>query len=302
MSQEWIAIQRNPNSGRGRSRRNLLKLISALKRGGLRVRLFSRREKLDAALAAPERRASLRCLVAAGGDGTVRDLVQRYPDLPVAIFPLGTENLLAKYLQMTGPPEIAAAAVLAGRTLQFDTCEAGGQRFLLMLSAGFDADVVHRTDARRTGNISKWSYLQPLWASLRKYTYPDLSIGIEGDSQPLAGKLAVVVNVPAYAMQLPVAAGADPTDGLLDLRLFQNGSPSRMMSYLYNIRRGRHESLPDVVSRRSASFRIESEVPVPVQIDGDPAGFTPVEVRISPQPMRLIVPEHFSPPTPGADA
>lgn len=293
MPADWIAIQRNPTSGRGSGRRRLLALVRELRRGGRRVRIFSRRERLDDALASPAARESLKCLVAAGGDGTVRDLVQRFPGVPIAVFPMGTENLLAKYLGMTGDPHASAAAISAGQTASFDQGEVNSRRFLLMLSVGFDADVVHRTDARRAGNITKWSYLQPLVSSLRKYEYPEIRVLTDGESVPLRGGSAVISNFPTYALQLPIASQSDPSDGLFDLRLFQNRSSASMMGCLLDIWRQRHESRKDVVCRRAASFRIDAGRPVPVQIDGDPAGFTPIDVRILTEPIRLIVPADF---------
>lgn len=293
MSTEWIAIQRNPKSGRGAGRSRLHALISRLRRDGFGVRSFQRRDRLDAWLADPQRRAATRCVVAAGGDGTVRDIVQRFPDLRVAVFPLGTENLLAKYLGVTGNPLDAVNMIRAGRAVEFNICEADSRKFLLMLSVGFDADVVRRVDERRAGNITKWSYVKPFWQSLRNYDYPEIRVTVDGMPEALCGRQLVLSNFPAYGMGLPFSPFADPTDGKLDLRLFQNGSASRMIKYLYYLWRNRHERLDDMLTRRGTVFRVESDVPVPVQIDGDAAGFTPLTVRVAGM-IRLIVPESFS--------
>jgi diacylglycerol kinase (ATP) len=295
MSAPWVAIQRNPTSGAGLQRAELLQLVSHLRRLGIRPRLYSRRERLQERLQNPEERRRLVCLVAAGGDGTVGDLVNRFPDLPVAVMPLGTENLLAGYLGIPSDGRFVAEMIAAGGTRSIDVGVVNGRRFLLMVTAGFDADIVHRVQARRTGHIRKWNYVQPILESLRSYRYPKLRISAEGgdlaSESSLSARLIVVANLPAYAMGLPLAMSADGSDGLLDLRLFRRRSAFQMFRYLYKVLLRQHEALADVVSGRAKRVRITCDTPVPIQCDGDPAGFTPAEISILPGALTLFVPK-----------
>ncbi len=66
-----IVIQRNPRSGSGAGRKELLNLVRALRTAQYRVRMFRSREKLDAYLSIERNQQQLRCLVAAGGDGVL---------------------------------------------------------------------------------------------------------------------------------------------------------------------------------------------------------------------------------------
>ncbi len=292
---EWVAIQRNPTSGSGPKAGVLKQLITGLKQHGLKPRLFSHRDRLQRLLAEPHRRESLRCIVAAGGDGTVGDVINRHPGLPVAVCPLGTENLIAKYLGIPRKGGFVAEMIAAGRKETFDACTLNAQqRFAIMVSAGFDADIVHRTDARRSGHIHRWSYARPIWDALRRYEFPPLRVFVDGSEEPLRGVLVLAANLPMYAMRLPVANSAVGNDGLLDVRLFERPSSRQMLRYMWKIWRGRHEQLADVKSFRATSLRIESDVPVPMQIDGDPAGFTPAEICIIPAALQLFVPQTFS--------
>jgi diacylglycerol kinase family enzyme len=293
MSRPWVAIQRNPSSGSGSKRAEIIAMCSRLRRLGVRPRVYTARDKLGLRLSTPDGREGLVCLVAAGGDGTIGDLVNRFPGLPLAILPLGTENLLAKYLQVPCDGEFVADLIGAGHCRRLDAGLLNGRRFVLMVTAGFDAEVVRRTHDRRRGNIRKWNYVQPILESLRTYGYPELRLELDGAaaaSRPLAGRLAVVANVPAYAMGLPLAADADSQDGLLDLRLFERPSAFQMMRYLYNVARRKHEQLPDVRVGRVRQVLIRSDVPVPVQCDGDPAGWTPADISIVPGALTLLAP------------
>lgn len=290
MTSDWVAIQRNPRSGAGPRAAVIRELIRELRRHGLRPRLFSKRERLDAAVADDAQRANLRCIVAAGGDGTIVDVVNRHPGVPVAVLPMGTENLFAKYLKIPRSGRFVAEMIAAGQTKTLDLCRLGEKRFAIMASFGFDAEVVRRTHERRSGHIRKTSYLQPIWRTLRTYSYPELRLYLDDNPTPVRGRLAIVVNLPAYAMQLPIAKSALGDDGILDVRVFQRGSAFQMMRYCYKVFRGKHEQLEDVLSLRASEIRIESDEPVPIQIDGDPGGFTPAVIRAEPATLTMFVP------------
>jgi diacylglycerol kinase (ATP) len=292
---EWIAVVRNPISGRKASQGEILRLVRALRQREHFVRLFSNRDRLLEELQQPEIRRNLKCLIVAGGDGTINDALNRYPPVPLAVFPAGTENLLAKHLGIPRDGERAARIIAAGRPVEVDLPTANGRKFLLMASCGIDADVVHRTDARRSGHITKFSYVQPILQSLRKYRYPRIRVHTPDQSQPYCGSLLMVANFPCYALQFPFAREASPFDGVLDLRLFEKGSRLSTINYAISVFCGRHERRNDVLRLSGASFRIESDDPIPVQLDGDPGGTTPLRIELEPSAPRatLIVPETY---------
>jgi len=67
-----------------------------------------------------------------------------------------------------------------------------------------------------------------------------------------------------------------------------------MLRYSGNLAIGRHEILPDVVSLTGRRVRLESDRPVPVQADGDPAGTTPVEISVLPGALEVYAPPRKS--------
>ena len=294
MIRPWVAIQRNPTSGAGPNHGVLLELVRQLRQHGLTPRLFSNRERMKRRLEDPRRRDELVCIVAAGGDGTVGDVVNRFPGLPLAILPLGTENLLARYLGIPKSGRAVADMIARNHRRRFDLGLLGERRFTLMASFGFDADVVHREHAERTGHITKIRYVKPIWQSLRKYQYPSMRLYIDGSDVPITARLSVLVNIPGYAMGLRVADSAQGDDGLLDLRLFERGSTFQMFRYIYKVFTNAHERLKDVQSLRASRVRIEADDPVPIQIDGDPVGWTPAEVRVLPAALEVFVPQSDS--------
>jgi YegS/Rv2252/BmrU family lipid kinase len=287
----WVAIQRNPRSGSGR-RAALHEFIRELRSRGLRVRLFSSRDRLDRAVADPELRASLHALVAAGGDGTAMDLINRHPDLPLGIMPLGTENLLARHFHIPLRNGRAAADIVAkGRTQSLDIGSVDGRRFAVMASVGFDAEVIHRAHAVRRGHITRLHYARPILGALGGYSQPQIRVYADDAAEPVTGALVVVANLSAYALRLKVVPTARGDDGLFDVRVFRQGSAFHILRYLFMVAAGVHDRSTEVVSLQAKRVRIEADTAAPIQADGDPAGHTPCELNVTPAAARIIVPD-----------
>lgn len=300
MKSPWVAIQRNPNSGSGRRRRHLLEFVRALRKRGLNPRLFSRREKLDEALSEPAARESLICLVPAGGDGTVSDVINRFPGLTICPFPLGTENVLCRHFGIGHDGEKAAATIADGRTVTLDLgvfssdslTESVGKeiRFILMGSAGFDAEVIHRLHRSRRGNIGKLTYAKPILGSLAGYGYPPMQVYLDDAEEPVAGSLVVVSNLPAYAFRLPITPDAVGDDGLFSVCIFEKAGSVQLARYFWQVIRRKHLQRPGVFAATARRVRIESAFPVPLQIDGEAIGESPCEMSLLPAALTMIVP------------
>jgi len=289
----WVAIQRNPRSGTGRRRRYLLDLIRAIRRRGLRTRVFTNREKLALRLADPEQRAAVHCLVAAGGDGTVGDVVNRYPGLPVCPFPLGTENLLCRHIGLPLDGETVAELIAHGPRQSFDVGLANDRRFLLVASAGLDADVVDRLHRKRGGNISRMHYAKPLLSSLWNYPFHPVRVFADDATQPVTGSLVVAANVPDYGLRLPIVPMARPDDGLLTVAVFERPGALALLRYGWQVVWKRHLRLSDVHFVTGSSIRLESDHPVPVEIDGDPWGTTNCLLSVLPGDLQLVTPATY---------
>lgn len=119
----------------------------------------------------------LRAVLVGGGDGTASLVRSRVPlNVPVVPLPLGTENLLARYVSQSGDPAAVCRTLREGVTIGLDLGRAGGRLFLLMISVGFDAEVVRRLHESRRGHITRLSYLKPTLQTIRSYVYPELRL------------------------------------------------------------------------------------------------------------------------------
>jgi diacylglycerol kinase family enzyme len=216
--------------------------------------------------------------------------------VPVAMLPLGNENLFAREFGFDRNVERLSEAVGRGDSRRIDVGLLGERVFTLMASVGFDAEVVHRLAAWRAGGaagasgklrrVSRWSYVPRMLAGLRGYGYPRLTV--EADGVKVSGSHVFVFNLPWYGMHLGIGAGAKGDDGLLDWVVFERAGARAVVGYMGSVWAGRHRRRADVVSGRAKRVKVEAEGPAAVQADGDPAGFTPMEAVVSAGALRVV--------------
>jgi diacylglycerol kinase (ATP) len=294
-----ILIAANPYRGAAGPRARVEALVAALEAAGAgsRVRVVWDAAARAAFLADPGAMADVRCVVAAGGDGTVAAVLNELPtDVPLAVLPTGNENLFARALGFAVPPARLAHAILVGGRRRLDLGRArtsdGTRRFGLMLSAGFDADVIHRLARwRERGDgprrVGRGSYVRPIGAALWGYAHAPLSV--TADDVTTRGVHCAIGNLPDYAVALRLTPAARADDGLLDWTTFQRGGRAALAAYAWAVLLRRHVTLSHVRTGRARRLRVSGDVPVPVQLDGEAAGFTPVEVEVLPAALSLVV-------------
>jgi diacylglycerol kinase family enzyme len=250
--------------------------------------LCRRREDLSTVLRTADR--DLRCVVAAGGDGTLAEVLNRAPGCPVAVLPLGNENLVAKHFAVRRSGTALARAIAAGRLGHLDLARANERLFALMAGAGIDAEVVHRVHASRRGNINQLSYALPILKAVQTYPFPAMDVEIDESGERLRGAMVFVFNLPRYGLGLPIAPQARADDGLLDLCVFQRPGWRNLARYALAVLARNQQALPDFEHRRVRRVRLSAAERVPLQTDGDPAGCLPATIEVVPGALALVLP------------
>ncbi len=296
-AEQHILIAANPKSGAVSRQRIVTELREALLTDGYSVTVCESLERVQQLAAELHRDGKLTGVVSAGGDGTAAALANRIaPDVPLLVFPLGTENLLAKHFGMTQDVAAARNRIRLGKTIAMDVGLANGQVFLVMASCGFDAAVVETMHRTRKGHINRWSYAWPILHSLRHYRFPMLRI----EHSDSAARDATVVqsaawlfvfNLPRYAANLKFCPQADPLDGQLDVCTFKRPGVVRGCGYLASLWLGKHQGLSGFSHMLSNELTIHSASPVrvPYQLDGDPGGVLPLTISTQPGRLKLFV-------------
>jgi diacylglycerol kinase (ATP) len=244
-------------------------------------------------------RGPARAAIVIGGDGTLRGVAERLlqagsvpPLLPV---PLGTANLMGRHLGIRWKLDTVASQVSQAvnkATIRYlDAGRANGRLFLLMAGVGFDAHVVYHLDRLRRGPIQVWDYVVP--AALSLLTPPVWPLRVTVDGREIFAEqsgMAFVGNLSEYATGFPVLPYARADDGLLDVCVLPCKSHVDLVRLFLLAAAGEHVQSEGVVYQRGKHVDIESPGQVLVQVDGDPAGFTPVHVDLLPAKLPFIVP------------
>ncbi len=241
----------------------------------------------------------LRTVISAGGDGTASLISRSVPSqTPITLYPLGSENLLAKHFGIRRDIEQSVALIQSLNVQAIDRFETEHQSLLLMASAGYDADVVRSVHQKRTSHISRWNYWQAIGSSLISYPWPEMQIDLlDGNGNTIEthqGNWVFMFNIPRYAAGLDIIPEAIVDDGLLDIGIFRGGSLATGLWHYMHVLRGTHTKLKSWVRRQAEGLRIgplgSKDADIPYQIDGDFGGKLPVTIRRNEHRMHLVIP------------
>jgi len=282
----------NPRSGYGGSKHMLTELRALIRKAGLSVTQYVTQAPGDATRYARSIVGRAAAAVVWGGDGTVNEVANALTetDVPVLACPAGTENLLAKELKMPSNPRGIVEVLLEGELVECDVGHVNGRNFLLIIGVGFDGEVVRRLTGIRTGHISHLSYFWPIWRTFWEHDFPRMRIYEEGKKIFDDFGLAFVGNISRYAAGLRICRDAQFDDGLLDLVVFSCQKQTALMLHAAWTLLRMHPLKGNVVYHQVRNVRIETDRPVPSQVDGDPGSNTPLDISVSPRCLKLLVP------------
>jgi diacylglycerol kinase (ATP) len=296
ISARRVLISMNPRAGARCRQPHIREIGNALERAGFDVRTTGDLTELAELSTQGCSDGDLRAVIAAGGDGTASVVRNHVPlAVPLLPVPLGTENLLGRFAGQGVDAAAVVRTIEEGVVVGLDLPRANGKHFLLMISAGFDAEVIRTLHENRRGNIRRTAYVLPTLQALSRYGYPEMRLHWQDETSsgqpPLNCRWLFGFNLPLYALGLPIAADAVATDGMLDVCAFERGAVWSILRYLWHITRRSHSSLPDTTQLRSHHFRVESAdgSDVAYQLDGDHGGQLPVDVEVLAGGLRLLV-------------
>jgi diacylglycerol kinase (ATP) len=280
----------NPAAGR-RAPRRFAAVLRELERLGCRVTVQTTSGRGDAeAWARAARPEAYDAVVAAGGDGTINEVVNGLvgSTLPLGIIPLGTANVLA--VEIGAPRSAAALATMlaAGPVRQIWPGEAHGRHFLLMAGIGFDARVIEGVDPRLKRRLGKLAVYWEIARQIGRYRAQRCLIRCDGQEYDAAS--AVIAKARFYGGKFVLAPEAAIAEPHLHLVLFLRGGRVAVLRYLLALALRRVHLLPDVRILRTSAVRLTHSGGGAVQLDGDIAASALAEFGIAPSPLGLIHP------------
>ncbi len=235
-------------------------------------------------------KAGFGTIVAAGGDGTINEVVNGIVGRGVrfGLLPAGTMNVFATELGLPQSLEDCWDVIEAGHHRDVDLGIANGRFFVQLAGVGLDAQVVKETKPEDKRSFGPLSYLA-VAAVVAGRKPPRLSV-TNHLNEVIEGSFVMVGNGRYYGGPFELFKGATIYDGLLDVLVFQNLGFLDIVRYLQSILFGTHAELPDVVHFRTSHLHVSSSDDVPLEVDGELHGTAPVDFSVSKQKLSVILP------------
>jgi diacylglycerol kinase (ATP) len=289
-----VGIVRNPVSGRGAGSRDFGEYESKLraKYEVLSCQTTSAGSARQQARELVEEGCEI--VVAAGGDGTVTDVMQGIlgSQATLAIIPTGTGNDFARTIGIGASVPASFEALLAGKRKLIDVAawRIGSREghFLNVAGCGFDAAVAHRINSGLRFLTGRAAYLAAIGQCLRSYS--PIQLVIEADGQVFEERLMLfaIANAKSYGGGMLIAPTAEIDDGLLDLVMVRDMSKPEFLRSFGRVLKGSHLSHPKVSHLRACFVTFSS--PGPFLVDGELLAPGKVEIQVVPNALEVIVP------------
>ena len=280
-------------------------ISQTLRGGGWTVEVRSTTARGDARRFAEESRGQgFDVLVCHGGDGTAMQVAAGIvgTGIPLGLVPGGTGNILAGNLRLPRRPAAAARALLTAqpRTIDVGMVERsdGPHYFAVASGTGFDAQLMADTGLQAKRRWKMAAYMARAVMTLTSVRSATHRVTVDGTAHDVRAAMLLVLNcgelIPPF-----VRLGAEiaPDDGYVDVVALQADGALQSAGALLDLFRGTGNGAGRVWRGRGRTIRVEvvDGPPRPVQLDGEPTGTTPFEVRVLPQALTVLVDPARSP-------
>lgn len=255
------------------------------------------------------------CIIAVGGDGTLNEIVNGCfdssgnainPQTVVGLFPCGTGSDFSRSLEISGKKDVCRILTF-GKTILIDLLEVEfadkdgnliTRHAVNAVSFGLGSEVV--------ASVNSWRESWPRWiggfprfavaalAALKNFQNRPVQIQLEGKTAAkselqILSNFLVAANGRFAGGGMKFAPNAKLDDGLIDLVTTDTANAYDILKELPGIRHGSHLRNPKVKVVQSGEMTIRSQPELPLEIDGDTAGFTPARLIVKPAALRFLV-------------
>ena len=246
-------------------------------------------------------------VIACGGDGTLNEIVNGLAAhrnghrVPLALLPGGTANILAKELNLPWDIPSAAEKLVRGTVKEIALGLATPleypekkKYFLSVAGAGPDGMIVYSVDLdlkARVGILAYW------WEGAREaFRYKFQHFRIVSGEQKLDASLVIVGRTKNYGGPFKITTNADLFEDQFELMALTTQSGLRYLSYLPSLWLGDLRETEGVHFWKADSLVCEplDKNPLYAQVDGEPLTRLPVEFKIIPRALKLLVPGNLS--------
>jgi len=292
MKTNKVLLVYNPASGSGVFKTNLDKIIEIFQKKKIMVvPVRADKPAFMNEIFKDAKNMGYQKIIAAGGDGTINVVVNAMLnhdlDLPLAIFPAGTANDFAYYFDIPHDIEGMTRIALEENYTYCDVGVANGRYFINVAAMGFIVDVSQKTDPDVKSTLGVMSYYIKGLSEVPKLQ----PIPIHLESEEFTGDekmyFMLVMNGRSAGGFKRVGSNAEINDGLLDVMLFRELPITELLSLLIHFVQGNHTEHKNVLYFKTKKIRLESNVAIGTDIDGEKGPAFPLEIECLYRKLRI---------------
>jgi diacylglycerol kinase (ATP) len=245
-------------------------------------------------------------VVAYGGDGTVMEVASGLigTQTPLAIFPGGTANVMSVELGIPGDLTQAAALICGSEheIRPVDMGQVNDHNFILRAGVGLEADLVEGARRDLKDRIGNLAYVISALQALGNSKIVRYQLTLDGKEIETEGITCMVCNSGNVGQPgLTLAPTINVSDGLLDVLVVRAGDIGSLLSVFASVVRQNEDAQP-LQHWQGREIKVQTEEAQTVQADGEILGQTPVNVKIIPSAIRVVVPKAATPENAAAQA
>ena len=242
-------------------------------------------------------RKGCKLIVAAGGDGTLNEIVnalgEKNSGVRVGVIPLGTGNDFARTLGLPTDVDAAIDLLRAGKTRRVDLVRVTSDRvryFVNVSAAGFSGLVDEKLTPKMKKTWGPLAYLRGAAAALPELRAYRTTLSLDNtESLKLSLYNVVIANGRYVAGGRLIAPEAAVDDGLLDIVLIQKRSAAELALLAAQVALGNHLLSDAIVFRRAAKVTVNSRPGMCFNVDGELVGKGPAVFEVIPRALQFIV-------------
>jgi diacylglycerol kinase (ATP) len=265
--------------------------------------LFSERPGHLIELAEQAARAGAELVVSVGGDGTLNEvvngLVRADTSAELATIPLGTGMDFVRTYGIPTRFDDAVLTALKGMTRTIDVGRvsyrewsgAASERYVANVgSVGMSAAVAQRANGMSKALGGKATFFYALTRVF--FEWENTLVSVQLDDERREGRMhdVIVANGQWHGGAMRLAPEAQPDDGLFDVVLIGDVTKRDFVTTAPKLYKGTYLSHPKIELLRSRAVAVDAPERLPIELDGEQVGTTPVRFEIVPGALRVRVP------------
>lgn len=227
-------------------------------------------------------------VIACGGDGTVNEVINALADskssIKLGVFPIGTVNDFATYLNLTTSPKDLVKLIEEGSTAMADLGTAGEKHFINVAAGGKLANVGHETDKSLKAIFGRLAYVAEGIKVIPDIVTQDfkLKYTIDGEVYENDVFLFLIANSSSIGGFKKIAPKASISDRYLDVIIIKSSNKIIDFAQVFlQVFSGEHINNENVDYFHAKEIELYSEFPITVDIDGEYAGELPMKFKLS---------------------